>query len=126
MYSKFAMLVLTAIMMSSCSVYMAAKKEGASLSDVQAARTRGGIIALGAEVISSEKNEQGNLVETYKVKKARGSAGRALMHGLLDVSTLGLWEAVGTPVEAVINEDGYFGLRVEYDANDNVVRTELI
>jgi len=46
-------------------------------------------------------------------------AARAVFHGVADVFTLGLWEVVGTPTEAVF--DGTkIGLKVTYDGNDRV------
>lgn len=47
------------------------------------------------------------------------SAGRALGHGVMDVLTLGGWELLGTPIEAVQGDT--FSLVVEYDQLDRVV-----
>lgn len=41
------------------------------------------------------------------------STGRAVLHGGMDVLTLGLWEVVGTPVEATMGEK--YEMTVEYD-----------
>src|ERR1700722_16681301 len=95
-------LIYVSLLVSSCSVVMAAKKEGTNIETVQASRTRGQFIACGANVISSERLPSGKLVEVYQFQKERGSAARALMHGVLDVSTLGLWEVIGTPIEACV------------------------
>jgi hypothetical protein len=117
---------IVAALFSSCSVAMAAKKEGTSIDKVQSCRTRGQFISAGAQIISSERAPNGDLVEVYQYKKERGSAARALMHGVLDVSTMGLWEVVGTPMEACVNEKGFFSIRVTYDAYENVNLVELL
>ena len=46
-------------------------------------------------------------------------AGRALFHGAADVVTLGLWEVVGTPAEAVFSGDE-MAYQVSYDKDDRV------
>lgn len=46
------------------------------------------------------------------------SAGRAAMHGLMDVLTLGIWELAGTPIEATQGDD--MQVVVIYDAAGKV------
>ena len=45
--------------------------------------------------------------------------GRALFHGTADFFSLGLWEVVGTPTEAVISGKK-LAFEVMYDENDRV------
>lgn len=111
---------------SSCSVVMAAKKSGTSVENIQTSRSRGQIISQGATVISSERLPSGELVEVYQFKKEQGSAARAFMHGVLDVSTLGLWEVVGTPVEVCMSDDKCFVIKVYYDDQEYVKKIELL
>ncbi|HYA76272.1 MAG TPA: hypothetical protein VED83_05120 [Burkholderiaceae bacterium] len=47
--------------------------------------------------------------------KAQGSTGRAVMHGLLDVATLGIWEVAGTPIESSYDKEKYYAIRVTYE-----------
>ncbi len=110
----------------SCSVVMAAKKEGTSLDKVQICRSRGQFLALGAKVISSERLSTGELVEVYQFQKETGSAARAFMHGALDVGTCGLWEVVGTPIEACVDDKTFFSLRVYFDECENCKKIELL
>jgi hypothetical protein len=117
---------LLLLMLASCSVVMAARKEGVSLEKVQGCRTRGQFLSSGAIVISNERLPCGGLVEVYQFQKERGSAARALMHGVLDVGTFGLWEVLGTPIEACVDERGYFSLRVFYDSNEYAQKIELL
>ena len=50
-------------------------------------------------------------------------AGRAIFHGVADVFTLGLWEVVGTPVEAVASGTDV-KVAVFYDSSDKVETIE--
>jgi hypothetical protein len=68
----------------------------------------------------------GELIEVYPVLEERGSPARAFMHGVLDVSTCGLWEVVGTPIEACSNPKKYYIIRVYYDCNEVIQRVELL
>jgi hypothetical protein len=47
-----------------------------------------------------EANGEYRCTYVYEVGN-QPSGGRAVMHGVLDVLTLGIWEVVGTPLEAV-------------------------
>lgn len=120
----FLLLCLTVL--SSCSVVMAARKDGVSVEKVQASRTRGQILATGPTVVSSDLLPSGQIVEVYQFQKERGSAARAFMHGLLDVSTCGLWEVVGTPIEAIADQKEYYTIRITYDQNEIVQVVELM
>lgn len=124
MLAKLGLLVIV-LLSASCSVAMAARKEGVSIDKVQGARTRGQLLACGANVLSSERIPTGELVEVYQFQKERGSAARALMHGVLDISTLGLWEAVGTPIEACDTKE-FFTLRVYYNLDETINKVELM
>lgn len=119
-------LLLSLTVLSSCSVVMAARKDGVSVEKVQASRTRGQILATGPTVVSSDLLPSGQIVEVYQFQKERGSAARAFMHGLLDVSTCGLWEVVGTPIEAIADQKEYYTIRITYDENEVVQVVELM
>ncbi len=92
---KIISLFLIALSLNSCSVVMAAKKSGTDLNKIQDYRTRGQFISAGANVITSERLESGELIEVYQYKKETGSAARAFMHGMLDISTLELGKLLG-------------------------------
>lgn len=123
---KLLTLILIAASLSSCSVIMAAKKSGTELQQIQSFRSRGQFISAGANMITSERCENGDLIEVYQYKTATGSIGRAFMHGLLDVWTLGIWEVIGTPMEGCLNEAEYFTIRVTYDQNEIATRVEIL
>lgn len=117
---KGIFLALIALQCTSCSVCMAARKEGTNVVKIQHCKTRSEILAQDAQIISAERNESGELVETCKFKKERGSTARAAMHGVLDIATTGLWEFIGTPIEGSI-QDEFFCLRIVYN-DDNTVK----
>lgn len=120
---KILLALITAIMamtMTSCSVVMAAKGNGTTPSKVTHARSRGEFLTLGGQILQSEQQADGKLVEVYRFKKTSKSAVRAFMHGFMDVITTGLWEVVGTPMECCLDSEEYFAIRVTYDQNMSV------
>ncbi len=123
---KIMFLLVSVCLLSSCSVFMAAKKSGTSLSQIQVARTRASVITAGGTLVESGSNENGDIVGSYRFQKETGSPARALMHGLLDVSTLGVWEVVGTPMEGLMGQDDFYIVKFTFDKNDNVIRSELL
>lgn len=64
--------------------------------------------------------EEGDRIEAYKIQLGNApSGGRALGHLAMDVLTWGLWEVVGTPMEAVTS--GTMNLKVTY-RNDKIIK----
>lgn len=121
----FVILVAT-ILLSGCSVFMAAKKEGVSIDELSQCRTRGCVISKGAVPTKTEKTEQGDTIEVYSVQARKGSTGRAVMHGVLDVFTLGIWEVAGTPMEGAMGEKKFYSIKVTYDKDENVKKVEML
>jgi hypothetical protein len=122
-------LVLTAILLgicSSCSVVMASKKEGVNVEQVRSCRTRAQLLACGATIVSTDKLPSGELVETYQIPQEKGSTARAVMHGLLDVATFGIWEAAGTPIEGSLSQKEFFIVKVYYNKNEEITKMELL
>jgi hypothetical protein len=106
---------------------MAAKKEGTSMEQVNQCKTRSSIKSQqGVEVLSTEKSEDGEIIEYYKVQEATGSSARAAMHGILDIATLGIWEVAGTPIEGSMGEKKFYSIKVYYDKDENVKKLELL
>lgn len=122
---KIILVMLSLTLLSSCSVMMAANKEGVPLEQIQFCHTRSQLLSRGVNLIDSCRLESGELMETYQVQKEKGSAARAFMHGALDISTFGLWEVVGTPIEAYSDQRAYYFIRVIYDQNEVIKRVEL-
>jgi len=104
-----------------CAVVMAVKgKEEPNLGVLGAGQDRAIAIAtLGPP--SKTYDSAGNRVDVFKLKRGdKPSAGRAIVHGVLDFMTLCLWEVVGTPIEATQGETFY--VTVYYDEQDRVVK----
>lgn len=89
--------------LSGCSVGMAVSgKESPNLAACRVGATQAEIQAELGRPTSSRMLENGDSVCTYEYEIGNDpSAARAVLHGGMDVLTLGLWEVVGTPLEAV-------------------------
>lgn len=123
----FMVIVVSFFLLTSCSVYMAAKKKGVSIEEISQCKTKSCLHSKGATLIDSKRNEDGILIETYKVRKPTGSTARAVMHGVLDVATLGVWEVVGTPIEGVKGKEEYISIRVYFESDDETIKNvELV
>ena len=125
MKKAFLLLCCVAVL-PSCSVVMAAKKEGTDVSQIQASKTRGQILSLNPTINSSERLPTGELVETYTIQKEKGSTARAVMHGLLDLSTFCIWEIAGTPIEGSLNKKEFFSIKVTYNEDETIKKVELL
>ena len=112
-----------AVMLSGCSVGMALSgEEDPDLSVLRVGASRGEVeLQLGrpaAEILADD----GHTYATYAYSLGnQPSAGRAVAHGIMDVLTLGLWEVVGTPVEAAAGKENEHAVVVVYDRNGMVV-----
>ena len=75
---------------------------------------------LTTEVVDGKKQD----VFAFKQGDSGGpyaeSINRAVLNGLLDVCTLGLWEVIGTPAEAALSHRSEVEVRVFYDKDDKV------
>ena len=105
---------------------MAGHKTGTDVASVQKCTTRIQFLNLGAKILKSERLQDGSLVEIYQVKAEKGSAVRAIMHGLLDLSTGFVWELAGTPIEAHMTKDEFITVKVTYGSGDTILKAEFI
>ena len=72
--------------------------------------------------IATEKDADGNTVDIFKFKQgySAGNKGvRMLGHGVADVFSLGLWEVIGTPAEAVFSGKE-MSIKVTYDKDNKI------
>jgi len=116
--------ILTVVLMtgSGCSVYMAAKQPDAKDLNVFAVGTPRNMVLseIGQPQASEVKNGKRVDVFAFVQGYSKGAkTGRAVAHGVADVFTLGLWEVVGTPTEAVFDGDK-MSFEVTYDSSDKV------
>ena len=100
----FIIFSINLIPIPGCSVYIAANqadKKNVHVLDKGTPRSQ--VMAEFGELLYT-KNEPGKTCDVFSFVQgyAKGAkAGRAFFHGAADFFTLGLWEVVGTPVEAV-------------------------
>ena len=119
---KLASIVFVLILSTGCSVYMAANQPPAKNIDLFKVGTpRSALLAeFGYPTSSEEKN--GKKYDIYRFTQGYSGgakAGRAVAHGIASVLTLGLWEVIGTPVEA-INSGDLTAYEVGYGSDDRV------
>ena len=101
-----------------CSVGMALSgKEEPDLGAIHVGSTRGEIeLHLGSPVETIASSD-GKRVDIYEYEIGNEpSAGRAAIHGAMDILTIGLWEIVGTPVEGFQGEK--HRIAITYDSDD--------
>lgn len=75
-----------------------------------------------SELRDGKKYEIFKFVQGYSTG---AKVGRALFHGAADVATLGLWEVVGTPTEAVFSGDE-MAYEVSYDKDDRIYQVTVL
>ncbi len=122
----FAVLLSVYLALTGCSVGMALSgKQDPDLGAIRVGASRGEVeLQLGSPVRTAT-NADGGRADVYEYEMGNEpSAGRAAFHGAMDVLTLGIWEAVGTPMEAFQGEKRQ--LMVTYGADDRVVSLESV
>lgn len=119
---KYLLVIVPVLWLSGCSVGMALSGQKApDMSVLSIGQTRGVIETQFGQPVSSFNMDDGNTYVTYAYSTGNEpSAGRAVAHGVMDVLTLGLWEVVGTPVEAIAGQDEEHAIVVVYN-NQGVV-----
>lgn len=128
---KIGLFVFTAmatLLFSSCSVYMATNQPPKrNLAVLKPGTERDLLIAeLGAPVTSEKTSDGSKDIYTFVQGYSKlTKAGRALFHGTADLFTIGLWEAVGTPVEGAF--DGKrISVRVVFDRDGKVKEAKTL
>jgi len=72
--------------------------------------------------VDTQLSDDGKKIDVYSFTQgySKGAkAARAFGHGVMDVATLGLWEVIGTPTEAIASGDKVV-VRVFYDESELV------
>ncbi len=125
MYGPVRALLVSSICLSisACSVVMASRSGGVNPKQLTQCRARSCLVAAGAMSMDHQTNKKGRLVsENFRATMPTGSAARALMHGLLDVSTLGIWEVAGTPIEAVKGKKTGYVIHAQYAQDGSTIQ----
>lgn len=102
--ATFACIAMSSL--PSCAVVQATKQpEKKDLSVLRVGAYRSTLIAeLGKPILTETQGDE--KVDVFKFIQGYSKiikAARALGHGVADVATLGVWEAVGTPIEGMAN-----------------------
>jgi hypothetical protein len=111
--------------LSGCSVWMAASgHKEPNLGAFNIGSTRGQVEQQLGTPKSTVTLDDGCRQDTYEYKiNAEPAPGRAVAHGVADVLTLGIWEVVGTPVEAA-NLGDKKQMIITYDSENKVRRID--
>ncbi len=104
---------------------MAAKHEGVTKKQIGRCEKRLCFLALGPEILDTKTNDDGTLTEIYRVRRKKGSSVRSFTHGILSISTLGIWNVVGTPIEGYLSGDHFLVFRVFYDREEKAKKVEV-
>lgn len=120
------LITLLALCLQSCSVGMALSgNKPRDTSTFYHGSDRSFVHAKTGLPDSSFQDEEGRWIDTYLIVTGdEPSAGRAIGHGALDVVTLGLWEVIGTPIEAVAGSEEYQSFIIHYDKDNKIERVE--
>ncbi len=114
--------VLLLISLNGCAVAMAIN--GREAPNMEAVRKGAGESTVNFEMgtpVDMRNLPNGNIVQTYQYDMAnKPSPGRAVLHGVMDLVTFGLWEFLGTPLE--LTKGKIYQTEVEFDGNLKVVK----
>ena len=114
------------ILLSGCSVGMALSgKEEMNTSILYPGVPREAVISRIGDPNFSETDEEGNYIDTYTVVRGNEpSSTRAVIHGTLDIFTLGLWEIMGTPMEYLGGLETSSQLVIYYDSKNRIKKIQ--
>lgn len=113
-FFKILSLILTVTILTSCSAVMAASgKRESNVGALQKGDNKSIVMAKVGHAPLRVAEDGNKYIEIYEIEKGNEpSVGRAIAHATLDLFTFGIWEVVGTPLEASNGEKQY--LIVEY------------
>ena len=123
-----AMIMVVGVVTSGCAVVMAAKQPSKKEVGLLAPGVPRNLVLaeLGQPVVTETRT--GKRVEVYSFVQGYSKGvrvSRSIAHGAADVLTFGLWEAIGTPTEAIF--DGTrMAYEVTYDASDRVEQVVVL
>lgn len=119
---NMAVVIMVAIMLSGCSVGMSlAGKRTPNISNIRREMHRDEVVMTLGQPLKTIQREDGSRIDEFKYQVDNDpSAGRAMGHAVMDVLTLGVWEVIGTPIEAFKGKTCY--ITVYYDNTDKVTK----
>ncbi|MCG8531384.1 MAG: hypothetical protein MI749_12050 [Desulfovibrionales bacterium] len=106
-YALILMILCQVISLSGCAVYMAANQpDKKDLSVLEVGTPRKAVIAELGRPIETWTDETDARHDIYRFRQGYSKGAkttRAVVHGVADVLTLGVWEVVGTPTETIFD-----------------------
>lgn len=127
--SSLALSAVVASNITGCAVVMAAKQpDYKNVELFKPGTTRGQLLGEFGQPVSTEARKDGTKCDTFSFTQGYSGgakAGRAVGHAVADVLTLGLWEIIGTPTEAVFNGNTV-GYQACYAADERVTEVTLL
>ena len=129
-HKKLGLIVcsLMLFLSSGCSVFMAANQPDKKDVSLFAMGTPRSLLIAEYGQPTLTQNRDGKKYDLYKFVQGYSTGvkvGRAAFHGVADVFTLGLWEVVGTPAEAVF-DGNQMAFEVRYDDYDRVDQVNVL
>lgn len=121
--------IIASVVLSGCAVVMAAKQPDYKNVDLFKVGTpRGALLGEFGHPTASDAKPDGTKCDTFSFTQGYSGgakAGRAFAHGIADLLTLGLWEVIGTPTEAIFS-GSTVGYQACYDKEDRVQTVILL
>lgn len=114
--------ITVTFLLTGCSVYMAANQPPAKNVDLFKVGTPRSALLAEFGYPTSTETRDGKKYDIYRFTQGYSGgakAARAVGHGVASVLTLGLWEVIGTPIEAV-NSGDLTAYEVGYGNDDRV------
>ena len=112
-----------------CAVVMAAKQpDYKNVELFKVGTPRGALLGEFGHPTATDTRPNGAKCDVFSFTQGYSGgakAGRAFAHGVADVLTLGLWEVIGTPAEAIFS-GSTVGYEVCYDKEDRVQTVILL
>jgi len=130
LHKKFGIVVFSFVLFlsSGCSVFMAANQPDKKNVDLFNVGTQRSMLIAEYGAPTESENRDGKDYDTFKFVQGYSTGakvGRAVFHGVADVFTIGLWEVVGTPAEAIF--DGQqMAYEVSYDGENKVDQVTVL
>jgi len=121
--------IMASVVLSGCAVVMAAKQPDYKNVDLFKVGTpRGALLGEFGHPTATDTKPDGTKCDTFSFTQGYSGgakAGRAFAHGIADLLTLGLWEVIGTPTEAIFS-GSTVGYQACYDKEDRVQTVILL
>jgi len=119
MKNKVLLLIGASVIISGCSTVKAAEKTGEKLDNVVSCETSSCLKTLRTtEVLEKDVLANGDTKYLMRIQKRQGSYFRALGYGAAAVLTLGVSEALTTPLEGSLQNENQFGVEAICNRDD--------